>query len=130
MRVKSNFLLIGLGFITVMTFFLSLQQLAPFVGNNMLALSLQSIIFLFSMALGFSMGERYAVDREKHLKHFFLMISPWVGVGLSYLFIEQVFYWTLKQWHFPFELTLISYLLVVVAPLAYFLGICVPISIK
>lgn len=121
-------LVIGVeGFVALAVQMLTIRQLMPFVGNNVIVTSLIIGIFLLALAMGYWQGGRTLQGGVKRLICNFALAGTWVGIGLSYLFLA---YWFLVGQQFTganLYLLLIIYLFVITAFPVYWLGQTVPI---
>jgi predicted membrane-bound spermidine synthase len=138
MRVVRPYTLFGIifleGFVTVSAEILVLRQLLPVVGNNVVVTSLVIGFFLLFLALGYKRGGQYIQDGDKFLQRLqrnFVFSAYLLGVGLSYAFILIFFSLIKEYWQQTHNLViLLGYLLIITAPLVYFLGQTVPISMN
>jgi spermidine synthase len=115
------------GFVTISLEILTIRQLMPVVGNNVIVTSLVIGVFLLFLSFGYQTGGNHNSDYQKILKRNFSLTAAGLGIGLSYIAIEILFslftqYITPSTW-----VPLIFYLMLVTAPLAYLLGQTVPI---
>jgi predicted membrane-bound spermidine synthase len=99
----------------------------PFVGNNLVVTGTVIAFFLLFLALGYKKGGQYTASYLHHLKVNFFYSSVFLGVGLSYLFIE-LFFGIALSISISRITTLIVYLLLIVCPMIYFLGQTIPIT--
>lgn len=116
------------GFVTISVEILSIRQLVPFVGNNVIVTSLIIGIFLLFLALGYLRGGAYRSHFRQTLKNNFTKALIFLGIGLSYTFAAYFFDFFFK---YLFQNTLIIltfYLLLIIAPIVYILGQTVPIT--
>jgi predicted membrane-bound spermidine synthase len=117
------------GFVTISAEILTIRQLMPFVGSSVVVTSLIIGVFLLFLAYGYRTGGRLESNHAKVLMRNMLCSAALLGVGLSYVFIETWFSF-FKFLGFSNSLVpLISYLLVVTAPLVYLLGQTVPLTL-
>lgn len=116
------------GFITISVEVLTIRQLLPFFGGSVLITSIIIGVFLLFLALGYWRGGVYKHDFLKQLTRNFSLSLLWIGIGLSYSFIAVFYYVSAYQIHMPFLLSLTVYLLLVLAPIVYWLGQTVPIT--
>jgi spermidine synthase len=125
------FLIIVLeGFVTVSIEILTIRQLIPFVGSNVVVTSLIIGIFLFFLAIGYWQGGQLQANFYEKLRRNFY-ISAWLTViGLSYAFVALFFLMLDKIFHQNALLILNIYLLLIIAPLIYLLGQTVPITMN
>lgn len=116
------------GFVTISVEMLTIRQLVPVVGSSVVITSLIIGIFLLFLALGYYKGGKYKGNFQRILKNNFTITSVFLGVGLSYLFIQWLFYFIFMFFSQYALMALIVYLLLVTAPLVYLLGQTVPIT--
>ncbi len=116
------------GFVTIAVEMLTIRQLITVVGNSVIITSLIIGLFLLFLALGYYKGGRYKGKYRQILKNNFTWASLLLGIGLSYFFIQLFFYQIFRALTPNGLLALTIYLLVITAPLVYFLGQTVPIT--
>lgn len=131
----SNALLLSIilieGFVTISAEILTMRQLLPFVGNNVIVTSLIIGIFLLFLAYGYKKGGDYQGNFIPVLKRNFALSAALLGIGLSYSFI--LLFFSVINHHIgekSYFLSLGLYLLLVTAPLVYVLGQTVPITMN
>lgn len=128
MGIFSVFVIVFIeGFVSIATEMLTLRQLMPFVGNDVIVTSLIIGIFLLALAYGYRKGGLYEGEHVKVLQRNFILASIFLGVGLSYSMLLAYF---LKFNLVSNMSLLVVYLLLVTAPLVYLLGQTVPISMN
>lgn len=115
------------GFVTLSAQVITLRQLIPFVGNTVVVTGTVIAFFLFFLAIGYRKGGKYKTDYLKTLKTNFLYSSLLMGIGLSYLFLELFFNFSLSI-DIPRIIILISYLFIITSPMVYLLGQTIPIT--
>lgn len=116
------------GFITISVEILAIRQLIPFVGNNVLVTSLIIGVFLLFLAIGYWRGGFHKSNFYQHLIKNLSIAACFIGIGLSYVFIDAYFgLLRLSGISFSFFFLLI-YLLLILAPIVYYLGQTVPLS--
>jgi len=116
------------GFVTISVEILSIRQLQPFVGNNVIVTSLIIGVFLLFLAIGYKRGGEYRENYRDILKKNFSIAALLIGIGMSYTF-TNLFFYALSTWltqNILVRLTL--YLLLIIAPIVYLLGQTVPIT--
>lgn len=117
------------GFITIAAEILTIRQLIPVVGNSVVVTSLIIGIFLLFLAYGYKHGGFHQSQLQKILQRNFIIAALLFGIGLSYMFIFLFFKINATlNWHPLLFLTF--YLLCITAPLVYFLGQTVPITMN
>lgn len=131
MKVSGLLLLITLvlieGFVTVSVEVLTIRQLIPFVGNNVVVTSLIIGFFLLFLALGYQRGGYQLGDSQAILRRNFLLAAALLGIGLCYPVIQFLFSF-LTRLGFNELWVLAIYLLLITSPLVYLLGQTVPIA--
>jgi spermidine synthase len=85
-------------------------------------------IFLLFLALGYWRGGGYRQDFLKQLSRNFAFSMIWIGIGLSYSLIAVFYYLSAYIAHLPFLASLFLYLLLVLAPIVYWLGQTIPLT--
>jgi len=116
------------GFISISVEIITMRQLLPFFGGSVVITSIIIGIFLLFLALGYWRGGSYRQDFFKHLSRNFSWSMLWVGIGLSYTFIAVFYYGTTYYVGLPYLLSLTVYLLLVLAPIVYWLGQTIPLT--
>lgn len=118
------------GFVTISLEILTIRQLIPLVGNNVIVTSLIIGVFLLFLAQGYRKGGLYTGNYQKILKNNFTYAALGLGLGLSYTFIESFF--EVSSFFFsPTSLwPLFLYLLLIISPTVYLLGQTVPITLN
>lgn len=109
------------GFLTIAVEILSIRQMIPFVGSNILNTSLLIGVFLLALALGYYRGGMVDGDYSSALlvnlfKSFFFL-----SFGLSYPFLSALFFF------FSGLLGLLIFAVCIMAPIVFFLGQTIPI---
>ena len=117
------------GFVTISVEMLTIRQLIPVVGNSVVVTSLIIGVFLLFLAYGYRKGGLCTANYLSVLANNFRNAAFLLGIGLSYIFINQFFY-ILQTLGAHIFFSLIIYLLLLIAPLVYVLGQTVPITIK
>lgn len=118
------------GFITISAEILTIRQLLPLAGSSVIVTSLIIGVFLLFLAYGYRRGGQYKENYIGILKRNFSLSTLWLGIGLSYVFIYLFFEIFQKYFHSYVIAALISYLLLITAPLVYILGQTVPITMN
>ena len=113
------------GFVTISVEILTIRQLIPFVGNNVVVTSLIIGVFLLFLALGYRKGGEYQTNFQDILARNFMWTAWLLGIGLSYFFIAVFFIGAERV--LPKLAVLTLYLCLVIAPIVYLLGQTVPI---
>lgn len=116
------------GFITISVEILTIRQLMPFFGGSVLITSIIIGVFLLFLALGYWRGGTYRQNFFQQLSHNFTLSMLWIGIGLSYTFIATLYYVTAYPLQLPFLLNLSLYLLLILAPVVYWLGQTIPLT--
>lgn len=115
------------GFVALAAQMLTIRQLMPFVGNNVIVTSLIIGFFLLALAIGYWEGGRVEEGAVKRLSRNFASAGLWLGIGLSYVFLA---YWFLVGARIVTDnlyLLLVTYLLLIMVPPVFWLGQTVPI---
>jgi predicted membrane-bound spermidine synthase len=121
-------LIVGVeGFVALAAQMLTIRQLMPFVGNNVIVTSLIIGFFLLALAIGYWEGGRVEEDAVKRLIRNFSASGLWLGVGLSYIFLAYWFFMGAKIVTGNLYFLLMAYLLIVTVPPVFWLGQTVPI---
>ena len=124
------FLLFIEGFVSIAVEILTIRQLTPFVGSSVIVTSLIIGIFLLFLSFGYWRGGLYQNKFIPVLKKNFIWAALFIGFGLSYLFLDSFF--NLAN-YLPTQNSLVIltlYLLVITAPMVYFLGQTIPITMN
>lgn len=116
------------GFVTISVEILTIRQLIPVAGSNVIVTSLIIGVFLLFLAYGYRKGGSYKNNYQKILKRNFILAMIMVGVGLSLIFIENFFRYCKLLLDLPPLWILLVYLLLIIAPIVYILGQTVPIT--
>lgn len=120
---KSTLFLIILieGFITIAIEILSIRQMVPFVGSNILNTSIILGVFLLSLSIGYYRGglinDRYQSVLLSNLTKTFAFVS----FGLSYMFLSFLFSL------FESLVGLLVFSVFIMAPTVFYLGQTIPI---
>lgn len=118
------------GFASIAVEILTIRQLLPVAGSNVVVTSLIIGIFLLFLALGYEKGGRASTHLHQVLRRNFFIVALLCGFGLSYTFIATFFSAIQKisgpQVFYP----LIAYLFAVLAPTIYLLGQTLPITMN
>lgn len=117
------------GFVSVSVEILAMRQLIPFVGNSVIVTSLIIGIFLLFLAVGYWKGGQYKDNFYTVLCRNFIYGIIFIGIGLSYIFVNYFFMTIYKV--LPHILPVLTlYLLLIIAPLIYFLGQTLPLTMN
>jgi spermidine synthase len=116
------------GFITISVEILTIRQLLPFFGGSVVITSIIIGIFLLFLAVGYWRGGSYQNNFYKQLSRNFIYSLLWVGIGLSYTFIALYVYLSAYVIHMPLLVSLTCYLLIILAPIVYWLGQTIPLT--
>lgn len=122
------FILLIEGFITISVEILTMRQLLPFFGGSVVITSIIIGIFLLFLALGYWRGGAYQQDFFNQLSRNFIFSMLWIGIGLSYGAIVIFCYLSIYKAHFYLLPSLFLYLLLVLAPIVYWLGQTIPLT--
>lgn len=118
------------GFVTISVEILTIRQLIPAVGSNVIVTSLIIGVFLLFLAYGYRKGGECRENFAAVLKRNFMAALAMIGIGLSNTFIEALFNFLQRQLALPSLLILMFYLLIIIAPIVYLLGQTVPITMN
>lgn len=116
------------GFITISVEILMMRQLLPFFGGSVIISSVIIGFFLLFLALGYWRGGFYTHAILPRLNRNFTLSLFWLGIGLSYSFINVFTYFTLNKLGLSFLLSLSLYLCLILAPIVFFLGQTIPLT--
>lgn len=116
------------GFVTIAVEMLTIRQLITVVGSSVIITSLIIGVFLLFLALGYYKGGQYKKNYQRILRINFIWSSILLGLGLSYPFVQIFFNFLFTQLTANSLFAATIYLLVITAPLVYFLGQTVPIT--
>ncbi|GAB4391359.1 MAG: hypothetical protein Tsb005_00810 [Gammaproteobacteria bacterium] len=125
---KLFFIILVEGFATIALEILCIRQLLPLVGSSVVVTSLIIGIFLFFLALGYWQGGRVQHSYQQRLLRNFCYALVGFSVGISYIFVVNFFSFAYHWVTGHLLVILIAYLLVVLAPIVYFLGQTIPIT--
>lgn len=116
------------GFITISVEILTIRQLLPFFGGSVVITSIIIGVFLLFLALGYSRGGNRQENFFRQLRRNFSYSMVWIGVGLSYNVIDLFYHVSVSKGHLPFLASLTLYLLLVLAPIVFWLGQTIPLT--
>lgn len=116
------------GFITISVEILTIRQLLPFFGGSVVITSIIIGVFLLFLAIGYSKGGNRTEDFFKQLSRNFAFSMVWIGIGLSYNVIDIFYHVSISKGHLPFLVSLTLYLLLVLAPIVFWLGQTIPLT--
>ena len=116
------------GFVTISVEILTIRQLLPFFGGSVVITSIIIGVFLLFLALGYWRGGAHRQDFFPKLSHNFITSMLWIGIGLNYGFVGLFFHLTVVRLSLPFIASLVLYLLLVLAPIVYWLGQTIPLT--
>jgi len=117
------------GFVTISAEILTIRQLIPFVGNSVVITSVIIGFCLLFLAYGYRRGGQVTQNHAAILMRNFIIAALLISVGMSYFAITYWFHmW--QTYISTYDLyPLLSYLLLVTAPLVYVLGQTVPLTL-
>lgn len=118
------------GFVSIATEILCMRQLSVFMGNSVLVSSIIIGVYLLALSYGYKRGSQYTNDLTSVLSRNLIYASGFLGVGLSYWFIYVFFSIVERTLHQGSFVALLAYLSLIIAPLVYFLGQTVPITMN
>ena len=116
------------GFITISVEIITMRQLVPFFGGSVVITSIIIGFFLLFLAMGYWRGGGCQGNFFSQLSRNFTLSLIWIGVGLSYSLIAVYHYASITLLRMPFLLSLSLYLVLVLAPIVYWLGQTVPLT--
>lgn len=116
------------GFISISVEIVTIRQLTPFFGGSIVITSIIISVFLLFLAIGYWRGGTYTRDFHRKLSQNFTWSMIWIGLGLNYSFVALFFMMSTDTLSFPFLSSLTSYLLLVLAPIVYWLGQTIPLT--
>lgn len=109
------------GFLTICIEILSIRQMVPFVGSNVLNTSIIIGIFLLSLSLGYYRGGMISDKYREILLSNLIKTFFFISFGLSYVFLYLLFS------YFEGLFGLIVFSLLIMAPTVFYLGQTIPI---
>ncbi|MBA3662121.1 MAG: fused MFS/spermidine synthase [Gammaproteobacteria bacterium] len=124
------FIILTEGFVSIAVEMITIRQLLPVAGGSVIVTSLIIGIFLLFLALGYAQGGAYSGDARSLLRRNFLLAAFWLGIGLSYVFINYFFNFLEGVLGQHIFYPVILYLLVIIAPLIFVLGQTIPIVLN
>ncbi|MDF1827762.1 MAG: fused MFS/spermidine synthase [Legionellaceae bacterium] len=116
------------GFITISLEILSIRQLLPFVGSSVIVTSLIIGVFLLFLSFGYYLGGRCNTKHFEKLQLNFSVAACFTGIGLSYAFCHVFFFMGDHIFTQQRLVSLLLYLLIVLAPVVLLLGQTIPIT--
>lgn len=124
------FIILIEGFASVAVEILTIRQLLPVAGGSVIVTSLIIGIFLLFLAIGYDRGGKAVNVLHHQLRSNFFIASIWIGIGLSYSFIEY-FFNVIQKMSGPYiTYPLMAYLFVIIAPAIFLLGQTLPITMN
>ena len=114
------------GFASIAIEMLVLRQLIPFVGNSIMITSMVIGVFLLFLALGYHRGGTIKKHLLRRLQLNLTLAGVLLGLGLSISFVR--FFFSFSQ--MPIIFWLVTYLLLILAPLIYCIGQTLPITMR
>lgn len=109
------------GFLTICIEILSIRQMVPFVGSNVLNTSIIIGIFLLSLSIGYYKGGTISDKYREVLLANLIKTFFFISFGLSYMFLYFLFS------HIEGIYGLIVFSLLIMAPTVFYLGQTIPI---
>ncbi len=116
------------GFISISVEIITIRQLTPFFGGSIVITSIIISVFLLFLALGYWRGGMYTRDFYRQLSRNFTLSMLWIGFGLNYALVALFFLLSTQWLSMPFLLSLSAYLLLILAPIVYWLGQTIPLT--
>ncbi len=124
------FIVLTEGFVTIAAEILTIRQLIPVAGSNVVITSFIIGVFLLFLAIGYWRGGCHREELISVLRRNFIRAAVLFGIGLSYAFIAMLFYGFETYILNNTIVILIIYLLLIIAPLVFFLGQTIPITMN
>lgn len=118
------------GFVSIATEILCMRQLSVFMGSSVLVNSIIIGVYLLALSYGYKRGSQYTDNLTSVLSRNLIYASGFLGIGLSYWFIYVFFAIVERIMQQGSLFALIAYLSLIIAPLVYFLGQTVPITMN
>ncbi len=118
------------GFVSIATEILCMRQISVFMGSSVLVNSIIIGVYLLALSYGYKRGSQYTQNLTNVLVKNLIYASGFLGIGLSYWFIYVFFSVVEKILSQGSLFALLAYLTVIIAPLVYFLGQTVPITMN
>ncbi|MFA6408686.1 MAG: fused MFS/spermidine synthase [Gammaproteobacteria bacterium] len=118
------------GFVSIALEILTIRQLMPFVGSSVVATSLIIGVFLLFLAFGYFRGGQCKLNFTKVLQRNFVITAAFAGLGLSYFLINILFSFFSHLGLTNTLFSLSAYLLLITAPMIYFIGQTIPITMN
>lgn len=116
------------GFVTISIEILTIRQLLPFFGGSVIITSIIIGVFLLFLALGYWRGGMYHGGVLKKLSTNFSYAFLWMGFGLSYTIVGLYYGIFITQLGMPVLWGLTGFLLLILAPIIYWLGQTLPLT--
>lgn len=118
------------GFVTISLEVQLIRQLLPYVGGSVIVTSLIIGTFLLFLAAGYKRGSQITSNFEHILKRNLSIALVLTSIGMSTMFTNKYFMTLIIIQHIHPIAPLIGFLFVIVAPLVYFLGQTIPITMN
>ncbi len=112
------------GFAIISSILITIRQLSPIVGENIIIMGLTIATFLIAIYFGYNSHKNSnKTPVTNTLQKNFLIIASIFGIGLSYVFVElfNLIIITVKP-NISVFFILFNFLLIIIAPIAYFFG--------
>jgi len=112
------------GFAIISSILITIRQLSPIVGENIIIMGLTIATFLIAIYFGYNSNKNSnKTNPTNTLQRSFLIIASIFGIGLSYIFLEfcNLIIITVKP-NVNVFFILFSFLLITIVPVAYFFG--------
>jgi spermidine synthase len=110
------------GFVSTSTSIICMRQLATLVGNSILVTSMIIGLLMLGLAYGFKRSYGCILVNSHMLAKNLLNAAAFTGIGLSYYFIFLFFHVIEKYISTNSFIALLFYLIIIIAPLMYYLG--------
>ena len=118
------------GLVAIAVEILAIRQLIPFVGNSVIITSMVIGLFLLFLAGGYYRGGKFNCNLLMILRINLTIAALIIGVGLSTSFLIFWFFYLFQVIKINLLWALITYLLLIIAPVTYLLGQTIPITMN
>lgn len=111
------------GFAIISSLLITIRQMAPFIGENIVIMGMTISIFLTSIYYGYNDSKNQLNHNNTNNQKNFLIIASLVGAGLSYIFIDffNIIIRSINQ-NINVFIILFGFLLITIAPIGYYFG--------
>jgi len=129
-RFTVTALIIIIGFVSTSSSIICMRQLAALVGNSILVTSMIIGLLMLGLGYGFKRSQHCIIVNRHILIRSLLIAAAFIGIGLSYYFIFLFFHIIEKYIFTHSSIALLFYLIVIIAPLMYYLGKAFTITVN